>query len=598
MAHYYVTPVEPNAHHFAVTCTVSNPDPEGARFCLPSWIPGSYKIRDFSRNLFDLRAETESGEAVELTQIDKRCWRCEPTSKSLSLHYRIYAWELSVRTAYLDQFQGFFNGTSLFVAVEGEEETPHRVTLTPPSRLSWEVSTTLPVVATDPQGWGDYQAADYHELIDHPVTLGQPQRIDFDVGGTPHTIIVSGNTVTQPERLASDLQRICECHCRLFNSTHPPSPHYLFHLQVVDGGYGGLEHRDSTALICSREDLPQQSQGPADKGYRRLLGLCSHEYLHLWMVKRIRPLPFSPHRLDSECYTRQLWAYEGFVSYLDDLALVQSGVISRDRYLELLGQNLSRLERNRGQLFQRVTDSSLEAWTKLYQADENAGNSMVSYYTKGAAIALMLDLHLRHHSDHRNSLATVMEHLWQRYGLQGLGTAEGEIEQLCHQLAGDEIPFLQAALYATTRLEIAPLLQPFGIELQLRPSRDEADLGGTPATELPRSWLGARLNPHANGVEVESVVDGGPAQQAGIAARDRLIALNQLQATAASIKTLLQQPPPTAPLSIHLFRRDQLMTLSLTLQPPPDDTVVLQPIPFCSPEQNDARERWLHPTVA
>lgn len=194
MVHYNVRIENPHAHHFGVSCTISEPDPAGQQLSLPAWIPGSYMIRDFARNILWLKAESEAG-PLEIEKLDKQQWRCAPCEGPITLHYRIYAWDQSVRSAHLDQTHGFFNGTSLFLSVTGQEQTPHQVTLNAPDQLAWRVATTLPATEVDAEGWGSYHCESYDALIDYPVEMGSFERIDFSVCGIPHALILSGKKV-------------------------------------------------------------------------------------------------------------------------------------------------------------------------------------------------------------------------------------------------------------------------------------------------------------------------------------------------------------------------------------------------------------------
>lgn len=591
MIHYQVSVADPHAHHFEVVCTITSPNPEGQCLSLPAWIPGSYMIRDFARNILWLKASC-NGEEVTVEKLDKQQWWCTPCDGLLTITYRVYAWDLSVRSAHLDQTHGFFNGTSLFVAIEGQSETDHIVSLVAPKNLQWSVATTLPAEEINADGWGSYRCSSYDAVIDHPVEMGTFEWINFEVCGTPHALVLSGRCDTDAARLATDLTRICEHHSHFFGDVQPPVDGYLFLTTVVGDGYGGLEHRDSCALICSRDDLPRKGETEISEGYRKFLGLCSHEYFHLWNIKRIKPAAFTPYQLDVESYTRQLWAYEGITSYCDDLALVQCGLISRESYLELLGQTLTRLQRSRGKAIQSVTESSLDAWSKFYKQDENANNAIVSYYVKGAVIALMVDLEIRLQSHHTSSLQQIMQHLWSHYGQQGIGTEEETIEQLLQRATGG-IPHLQQALYGTEPLNIAPLLEQFGVTQQLRAATGRGDRGGKSASEEPNCWLGADLKAANGGLEVVRVVDQSPAQSAGVAAGDRIIALDQLQASESQIKNTLYHRAPGTRIQLHLFRRDELMTMEVELEAAPADTVVLQNIESASPQQLRAQQDWL-----
>ncbi len=591
MIHYQVSIADPHAHHFEVGCTIEQPDPAGQRLSLPAWIPGSYMIRDFARNILWLKASC-NGTDVAVEKLDKQQWWCAPCKGPLTIIYRVYAWDLSVRSAHLDQTHGFFNGTSLFVAVEGQTDHEQQVTLVAPEALDWSVATTLPVEQIDDDGWGHYRCDSYDTLIDYPVEMGTFDWINFEVCGVPHALVLTGRHEADTDRLATDLTRICEHHTHFFGDAQPPVDEYLFLTTVVGDGYGGLEHRDSCALICSRNDLPRKGETETSEGYRKFLGLCSHEYFHLWNIKRIKPAAFTPYQLDSESYTRQLWAYEGITSYFDDLALVQCGLIGRESYLELLGQTLTRLQRSRGKTIQPVTESSLDAWSKFYKQDENANNAIVSYYVKGAVIALMADLEIRLHNDHQRSLQQIMQHLWTHYGQTGTGTEEQTIEQLLEHAAGG-IPFLQQALYGTQPLDVAPLLEQFGIQFDLRAATGRGDTGGKAATEQPNCWFGANLKPVNGTLEVLSITDNSPAQRAGVAAGDRIIALDQLQASEHQLKIALYNRAPGDRLQLHLFRRDELMEMEATLEAAPTDTVVLTAIESADSQQLQAQQNWL-----
>ena len=397
---YHIVPASPEAHLFEVELTVERPHPDGQLLSLPAWIPGSYMIRDFARNVVWLKAFCDDA-PVGVSKVDKQTWRCAPCAGALTLRYQVYAWDLSVRSAHLDTTHGYFNGTSVFLAVHGQEQSPCAVEIAPPhgdTYKDWRVATTLALDGAALWGFGRYRADDYDALIDHPVEMGRFDIVEFEACGVPHAMTLTGHHRADQARLARDLQRICEYHIRLFGEPAPVQ-RYLFQVMITGDGYGGLEHRSSTSLLCSRDDLPRADQDEVSDGYRSFLGLCSHEYFHTWNVKRIKPAAFVPYDLSREAHTTLLWAFEGFTAYYDDLALARTGLISRSSYLELLGQTITRVLRGSGRLKQPVADSSFDTWTKFYKQDENAPNAIVSYYTKGSLVALTLDLLIRRGSD-------------------------------------------------------------------------------------------------------------------------------------------------------------------------------------------------------
>ena len=309
---YQITPKDPRGHLFEVVCTVPRPDPRGQRFVMPAWIPGSYMIRDFAKNVVRVWASDRNGATVACPKVDKQTWQCAPCAGPLHLRYEDYAWDLSVRGAHLDASHAYFNGTSVFLAAEGQRHQPCVVDVRAPSEAlgRWRVATALSALQAEPWGFGTYRAADYDELIDHPVEMGELAIGSFQVAGTPHHIAIYGRQRADLERLCRDLQTICEQHVVMFGEL-PPMERYVFLVMALGEGYGGLEHRASCSLLCSRNDLPRRDQEGISDEYRSFLALCSHEYFHTWNVKRIKPAVFAPYELSRETHTTLLWAFEG-----------------------------------------------------------------------------------------------------------------------------------------------------------------------------------------------------------------------------------------------------------------------------------------------
>ncbi|MGK0359953.1 MAG: putative metalloprotease with PDZ domain, partial [Bradymonadia bacterium] len=456
---YRVRPHDPAAHLFEVELTVAAPDPAGQALSLPTWIPGSYLIREFAKNIVFI--EARSGErVVALTRTSKTSWRAEPIDGPLQVTMQVYAWDLSVRMGHLDETHGYFNGTSLFLRVDGQAETPCRIILEPPQSprcANWQVATTLPRIEGEPLAFGVFEAPDHEAAIDHPVEMGTFAHSTFMAEGVPHDVAITGRHTVDIDRLHADLERICAHHIRFFDDA-APMDRYLFQVMAIGDGYGGLEHRASTSLICKRDDLPQPGMTEMTTGYRRFLGLCSHEYFHTWNVKRIKPKAYLPYDLSRESYTTLLWAFEGITSYFDDLALVRCGVIDVESYMTLLGQLLTRVWRVPGRHQQSLADSSYYTWTKFYRQDENSPNAIISYYSKGAVVALALDLTLRARTDGKVTLDDVMRALWQRYGKVGIGVPEDGIEALASELCGADLSgFFDEAIRGTEDAPIAEL---------------------------------------------------------------------------------------------------------------------------------------------
>ena len=571
---YTIHPSDPEAHRFTVTCRVPHPDPAGQCFALPAWIPGSYLIRDFARHIVAIRAESE-GKPVPLNKLDKHTWQARPLAvgRPLSVTCEIHAWDLSVRGAHLDATHAFFNGTSVFLRAIGQEDAPCLVDIQPPegrSFASWRVATALEPARGEPgaakrHGFGVYRAACYDELIDHPVEMGAFTLARFVACGVTHDIAITGRHDCDVERLTADLKRICAWQIRFFGEP-APMKRYVFLVTAVGEGYGGLEHRASTALLCSRNDLPYRGMRGVPEGYRTFLGLCSHEYFHTWNVKRIKPAAFVPYDFNRENYTTQLWAFEGITSYYDDLALLRSGVIDRNDWLELLAKTISNVQRTPGRSRQSLAESSFDAWSKFYRPDENTPNVVVSYYAKGALVALALDLTLRSKTANRVSLDDVMRELWRHHGQTGIGVGEDDLRCIGERLSGVDLRrFFADFVHGTRELPLKSLLAEQGIRLDWEAAK-------TPS-------LGIKTATEGNSIHLATVFDDGAAQAAGLASGDVLIALDGLRVTPASLERMLARYQPGDTLKIHAFRRDELMEFSLRLTAPDRDTAQLTALP-------------------
>ena len=571
MITYRIEVADAHAHLFRVTLTVAKPAVE-QRLSLPVWIPGSYLVREFARHLSALSAK-QGVQDRPLQQLDKATWlaRCDGRS-ALVVGYLVYAFDTSVRAAFLDANRGFFNGTGVCLRVEGSEALPHRIELrTLPA--GWQVATSMQPVKVDAAGRGSYEAANYDELVDHPVELGRFWRGHFTAGGVPHEYVVAGALPDfDGERLLADTKRICEAQIAFWHgasaepakakagkatkASKPPFERYVFLHNLIEDGHGGLEHRASTALISSRRDMPALHADPMRRadggdGYANLLGLISHEYFHTWNVKRLRPAEFARYDYTQENYTDLLWFFEGFTSYYDDLFLVRTGLIDRARYLKLLARTATGVQASPGRQVQSVAQASFDAWVKYYRSDENTLNATISYYTKGSLVALALDLTLR--SEGKGSLDEVMRRLWNVSG--GGPIARADIAAALQHVGGR--PFdaeLAAWVHGTGELPLQPLLEAFGAAWN---------------AELPTlaQRLGLRVSESAlTGVKAAQVMRGGAAERSGVCAGDELLAVNGWRIRRLEDAARVLKPGAAATL---LVARDQRV-VELSLTPPGD----------------------------
>jgi len=591
MIRYLVRSDNPASHLFNVQMIIEAPCPKAQEISLPNWIPGSYLIRDFARHIVSIKAQNCS-----IKKSSSNIWICENITGAITLDYVVYAFDISVRGAYCGENHAFFNGSSLFLQAHAKEHEKCEVLLIPPKRQEnapWKVATTLKSLDAPCWGFGTYYADSYEALIDHPVMLGDFQLEEFKVHDIPHAIAIMGQHEGDIKRLAEDVAKICQTHLDLFQDT-PPFDRYLFILTVTKEGYGGLEHRASSALITQRAAFEKNAQGPS-RAYIGLLGLFSHEYFHAWHIKKIKPSAFMPYDLNQKNYTQQLWVFEGFTSYYDDLALVRSKIITGDKYLNLLAEKLTKLLRNPGKNVQTLVESSFDAWIKFYCPNENSINVEVSYYLKGSLVALAIDILLRESGN--LSLDNIMRTLWQEYGKKGIGVPEGKIEALLHALGNEDLSdFITTALYTTQDLPFKMLLEKMGLSLTLRQAQSLEDLGGVlnqKSVAINQGSLGIKFTKNNGRVMIQSVFTGSAASEAGLSAQDEIIAINGIKVDETNIEKILNRLTAHQKISMHLFRQDVLQEKLIIIKEASIDTAEIS-VMSTSEEQKLKLEMWLH----
>jgi predicted metalloprotease with PDZ domain len=563
--HYRIEIADLQAHLFKITLTLAEPAAL-QKVSLPVWIPGSYLVREFAGHLQGLKGKqgNRALAAGLIEQLDKCSWqvRCAP-ARPLVLVYEVYANDHSVRTAILGDARGFFNGTSLCLRVEGQEHSVHELEIVAPKvKADWSLATGLNPHKINKNGFGRYRAADYDEMVDSPVEMGVFWSGSFKACGVPHRFVVAGAAPSfDGSQLLADAQKICEAQIRFWHgSKKPPFKHYVFMLNAVDDGYGGLEHRNSTALICNRRDLPRLGDKKISEGYTTLRGLISHEYFHTWNVKRLRPAEFARYDYTRENYTQLLWFFEGFTSYYDDLLLRRCGLLDNAGYLKLLNKTINQVMQSPGRLVQSVAEASFDAWVKYYRQDDNTPNATISYYTKGALVALCFDLSLRAATGKSSTLDEVMRTLWAR--CEGGPMTEDDFAAALLSAGGRSFDAeLASWVHGKTELPLKELLEQHGLAVFEEP----AQLGHR---------LGLRVT-ESQGVVVKTVLRGGAAERAGFAPGDEWLGIeaaktgwrmsklddlllygghkNKLQALVARDKRLLRLPL-TLPASVTTWR--------------------------------------------
>lgn len=541
MLHYQIEFDDYKQHLVHVTIRfLANPNQE---LWLPTWIPGSYLIREFSKHIESVKAYDEAGRLLDIKKTSKNRWRLFNTDHELmTIEYDVYAYDLSVRGAYVDQTRLYINPACVCLALEGQEQSACEVEVFLPDELKhFQLATGLASKSLV-KGRFTLKADNYDQMIDSPFELADQTRFSFETNGIGHEFVISGSHNTNIDRLKADIEKICAAEINMFGSA--PFKNYTFMTMATGNSYGGLEHCNSTSLITPRDDLPKSNE-PTEpsKDYQRFLGLCSHEYFHSWLVKFIRPENFANYNLHQEGYTSLLWIFEGFTSYYDDLILLRSGVISQKSYLDLLKAQIDRYLQNPGRFVQTVAESSFDAWIKFYRQDENSNNAGTSYYNKGSLVALCLDLGLRLRG---SSLDALMRRLYENTQ-NGMQVNERTIFDLCKELTGDSwIEQINHLINTTDELPLDQLFPEFGLSYRVKTDKS-----------LP---LGLKLVDKPEGVLVQSARRDSAAAKAGISANDVIIAIDGLKATTKLVEKYAKQG---GTYTVFAFRRDELLSFDV-----------------------------------
>jgi predicted metalloprotease with PDZ domain len=550
------------AHIFNVSIHLSAAK-ANQQLSMPVWTPGSYMVREFAQHIIGIKA-FEAGRELAVKKINKNTFELENAGADVAINYQVYGFDSSIRAAFIDDQQAFFNGTALFLQPAGLSHEKYLLTINALNDQKWQVATAMPKVDVDKAGFGSYSASSYEELVDYPFQISAMQRLSFTSATIPHEIVLVGDVRAFDEkRLSSDLSRLCGEHIALFGKA--PFKEYLFIARFEEGGYGGLEHRNSTMLLSSPIVLPKVGLVEPDANYRSFLALCSHEYFHAWNVKAIKPKSFVPYDFEGENYTNMLWIFEGITSYYDDLMVRKAGLISRESYLELLAKSLTRLKRNYGRRLQSVCDASLDAWIKFYRPNENTPNVTTSYYLKGSIIALYLDLKIRSETKGQRSLDDVMRAVFGEFG-DGRGISENEWLAHLSKIGGiDSDEFKDRFLVGVEEVPVEELLKEIGVESKLEPDDTFVD-------DKTRSYahVGFKFRFDDNERALITMVEmQGPAMEAGLSPNDEILALNDIRLDQTNWPDLAMLFKPSESVQVLYARKKRLYGTSLVPVPLP-----------------------------
>ena len=570
---------EPQTHYIEVTAEVPTSGRPAVELMMAVWTPGSYMVREYSRNVEAVTAAGPDGRALEVEKTDKNRWRVAAAgARAVTVKYRVYAREMSVRTNWVDADFAMINGAPTYLTPVDEVKRPFEVVIQP--ARDWRVSMTA--LAEMGGGAHRYRAPDYDTLVDSPILVGNPAVHEFTVGGKPHFLVNIGESgVFDGARAARDLQTVVRAHEQLWGSL--PYDRYLFLnvLTSVPGQVpgGGLEHRNSTLLMATRWST--RTRG----AYVGWLELASHELFHAWNGKRLRPAELGPFNYEDENLTRGLWVVEGITDYYGDLLVHRAGLSSQSEYLEALANKIEELQTTPGRAVQPVDLASFDAWIKYYRPDENTSNASVSYYTKGAVLAFLLDARIRKATGGVKSLDDVMRAAYQKYS-GGRGFSTDEFRAVAEQVSGLDLgSFWTTGIQGTGELDYAEAHELLGLRFRPFPAADSS----------VRAWLGATTRNDAGRLIVTQVRRDTPAFAAGLNVDDEIIAIDDFRVRADQLTARLDQYRPGDSVVLLVARRDQLIRLPVQFKAEPARQWRLEVNPAATDAQQRQRARWLQP---
>jgi predicted metalloprotease with PDZ domain len=578
MIRYQVSLPQAQAHRVQVRMSVTDPPDDALSVAMPVWTPGSYLVREFARHVLDLSAADAEGRPLPVEKVDKNTWQVRTAGARLvHVDYTLYANERSVRTSHVDDRHAFLSPAGTFLFARGMEDVAHHVAVEAPE--GWQVFTGLP---TEGDGW---LAPDYDTLVDSPFELGPHRVLGFELDGVPYRIVLAGEGRLDEARLEEEVRSIATEVAGIFGLV--PFDDYTFIVSLVDNGGGGLEHRNSSVCMVSRWSLDK----PKDR--RRFLSLMAHELFHAWNVKRFRPEALGPFDWDRENYTTDLWVAEGVTSYYDDLCVLRAGHADKvEDYLAARAKALQELAELPGARRMSLAQASRDAWIKLYRPDENSRNSSVSYYSKGALVALMLDLRLRRLTAGEAGLQDALRLGWKRYTSQGRGYPDGALADLAAEVAGSDLSqFFADYVDGTVPLDPAADLAWVGLELRIEPAKTKRDLARDDEGFALAPSLGLKTADADGLCRVTVVLEDGPGFQAGINVDDRILAIDDLRVKHSTLADRLDRTRGE-PIEITLYRGESLRRI--TLRPELERLETWRLVPTAEPtsEQREAFLAW------
>jgi predicted metalloprotease with PDZ domain len=531
--YYQVSFERPHTHYCGVEIKVTGVNSDSVVFAMPVWTPGSYLVREFARNVEGVKANDGSGSALKCEKVRKNMWKVLTSgADEITLKYKVYCNELTVRTSRVNEDHAYLNGANVFMSVKGMEDKKCMVQVNP--YPSWKkISTGL-----RKEGGNLYSAANYDILVDSPIEIGNQNILEFEFMGKKHFICLAGEGNYDEQTLIKDFRKIVETEYKMFDDL--PYEDFTFIVHLVGRGGGGLEHLNSFTVQMNRWDFTDEKQ------YKKFMALIAHEFFHVWNVKRIRPEALGPFNYDEENYTKGLWVSEGWTSFYDNLITKRAGIFTKDDYYEYVEKDVNNIMPYRGRLVQSVEESSYDAWIKLYRRDENFENSQISYYNKGALTALMLNIEIINSSNGAHSLDDALRVLWADFRNDpSRGFTDARIKDICEQLAGKSLDdFWQKYVSGTEDLPLNDYLNMAGLEI-------------VNTNESGKASLDIETRSRGNNLEITKVYSGGSGYESGLNSGDIIVSINGKSVTKDSLDTVIKQYRKGDELKI-IVNRDEL----------------------------------------
>jgi predicted metalloprotease with PDZ domain len=566
---YRVAMPQPQIHLFEVSLkiTINNWDSEVLDLKMPVWTPGSYLVREYAKQLQDFAVFNQRGDKLDVVKIAKNHWQIQiEDSDEISVSYRMFANELTVRTNHLDATHGYFNPAALCFYVPGYEHCPIEIMIVPPDP-NWQVTTPLPAISPY-----TFLAQDFDTLVDSPFEIGTQQVHDFTVLDKPHQLVVWGEGNFDPHIAIADIKKIIEVEAQIFGGL--PYESYIFLLHLSPSGGGGLEHKNCCSLLYPRFNFHSKEQ------HNRFMQLVAHEFFHLWNVKRIRPAALEKFDYEGENYTPSLWFSEGTTSYYDLVIPRRAEIYDEQEFLSELSKEITRYLTTPGRLVQPLSESSFDAWIKLYRPDPNSSNSQMSYYLKGEMVTLLLDLLIRDRTDGLKSFDDVLVAMWERFGETEVGFSEMQLQQIIESVANINLTdFYDRYIHGTEELPFNHYLNPVGLELK--------------ANEVTTPYLGISVKTENGREVIKSVATNSPAHLAGIDVGDELLAIDGYRVNADRLNDRLSQYQVGKTIQLTVFHGDRLMILPITLAPPQPQQYKIQLLPDQTDRQRQLFAQWV-----